>query len=105
MSGQRWRIELRSSQKGYAIRYTISADIHCGRGATLSALSRVQDYPKPRVLPHSQQESFAHQHPLTQGICLLTMPYHTGGYFSVPPPSRIVRCTATTDLQIYYIIS
>lgn len=27
MSGQRWRIELRSSQKGYAIRCTISADM------------------------------------------------------------------------------
>ena len=27
MSGQRWRIELRSPQKGYAIRCTISADI------------------------------------------------------------------------------
>lgn len=27
MSGQCWRIELRSSQKGYAIRCTISTDI------------------------------------------------------------------------------
>ena len=39
----------------------------------------------------------SYQHPFTQGICLPTMPYHTSGYSSIPPPSRIRDCPPATD--------
>ena len=74
----------------------------CGKGQLVRRVRWFMTTTSREFYHTHNRKVFPNNTLFTQGICLPTMPYHTSGYFSVPPPSRIWVCPPTTDLQVYY---